>query len=220
MKSTIATALACLICAGAAGASDNAALVAFAKANADKFRREIPADAPIAVGSKVALAGQLSATDMITLLPDYDQDAGRVLFGSPLQTVINLCIAGDCKQTGSFYGQNAFGIKAKVRVQKCESIFVQNDDPSGVKLWGSQIKLSPSQYREIKRSGVRVEIVFTIGANSAGVPVEVLESEDTPTVDLPVQSRTKTWRIAGHIDEIKWLLPGDSQPTLVWARQP
>lgn len=201
---------------------DNNAVINFSRKNAEKYRTEIYETKGISIGTKTHVLGiidspAMEAVEMSSLDLNYDVESGELIIGSSYPTALFL-ISNSCKTTGFFIGQNAYGAKAKIRGETCERFFIEDKTGFAGNIGGTRIKISPSQFRAIKKWGVKKELTFTVGVPNTDIPVDFLESVNSATIDNPVESHIKAWTVSGRIDEIKWLLPEDKTATSVWKR--
>lgn len=200
--------------------SDNTKIISFARTNAEKFKSETTAVKDVTLGSKLTVRGVLDYIDLMPFGLRYDDAAGEAFVGYSLATLYTLKLSESCKLGRSFLGQNAFGAKKMVGRKTCERFFVADGNAMGVSISGARIKMSPAQFRTITKSGVKTEIDFTIGHPDREVAVGFDDTTHDATIDHPVQSHMKVWTVYGEIDDIRWILPGDSQEIRVWNRQP
>lgn len=112
--------------------SDNAAVMAYARKNAEKYKIELVKIKGIALGSTVTLQGKLDEIDVKLLETKYDPDNHEMVIESSVATLNSLMFSERCKRTGAFVGQNAFGAKAIVQRQTCERFFARDGDVMGV----------------------------------------------------------------------------------------
>lgn len=218
MKTRLAIAALCCANTIAAVAADNDALIAFAKANADKFAAEVGRSSDgLRVGATVAVTGALDRFDMIMLLPDYDQTSGGIVFSA--SRVTRLVLFSECKEKGTYAGQNSYGATTTVIDQECETVSIETTDfSSRPSLKGVKVKMTPDQFRKIKGAGVQAVYRFTIGQSLKGIPFAATTGITSPTIQSPTRSSHKDMIIYGRIDEVAWLLPDETAPTVMWTR--
>lgn len=222
--------------------ADNSAVIAFARNNAEKFKNEITTTKGVALGSKITVQGVLDENDISSLVNKYDAESGEMVID--YSSFSMFMFLQSCKNKGGFIGKNAFGAKATVRRETCELFWVKEDSSLGINLEGARIKMSPSQFRTIKKAGVRTEVDLTLGLRedalhalliSAGVRPEEVDltlrrpendvvvsfskAINAATIHDPVESHMKVWTVYGRFEEVRWFLPGEKQTTLVWKRQ-
>lgn len=200
-------------------ASDNNALMAFARTNAEKFKNEIVETKGIKLGSKITVLGVVGEVEFMYFGANYIPDDGELVIGSTVARLNHLMIYESCEPAGSFIGQNSYGAKTTVRRQKCERLFVRDGDPLAVRIAGSRIKMTPSQFREINRSGVKVELDLVVGHPNKNTAVSYSESIDSATLKYPIESHMRVWSVDGRVKEVRWILPGGTQPTQIWRRE-
>jgi len=162
--------------------------------------------------------GQGHSIDLSAFRPEYDVSSGEFVVGFSLAIVGNLLISQTCKQAGSFPAQNAFGAKVTVRRQTCERFFVNDGDVMAARVGGTRIKMTPDQFREIKKRGVRTEIDMTVGHPKHDEPVTFSDTLDEATVSDPIETRMRVWTVFGRLNEIRWILPGEKQAVLFWRK--
>ena len=212
--------------------SDNAEFIAFARANADRFKDEIVGDRGIGLGTTTTVRGKISPADFDYYFVAYDPDNGEMVIGSTPPDAdrfffTDIWSAGKlvCKPTGTFLGQTAYGAKVTVRRETCDRFIVENTIRGssglfGVLFKGTKIKMSPAQFRAIKKNGITAEYDLTVG-RADNQPVVGLESTiSNPTSSDPYQTTMNVWTISGIFEEIRWVLPLGGGMTRVWSRQP
>lgn len=201
--------------------ADNTSAVAFSRANAEKFKNEIREVKGLTWGTKITVTGTIPKFDIITYLnPTYDPENSEMVLGKYAH-MGGLTFFESCRANGSFLGQNAFGVKAVVRHQTCESFresgvdLVELVDKLGN---AKRIRMSPSQFRLIMKNGTRAEIDFTIGNPGNSPVVEFSDSVVNATIDSPIQTRWKVWTMKGQESAIRWFMPGEKESVEVWSR--
>jgi hypothetical protein len=198
----------------AAGAADNSLFWTFAKANADKFPSEI--SGPLHVGDVVTVRGRLDTIEMAYWMPPYNDSEGSVTFTGIHANLYSLQLPDVCRGEGSFTGQNAFGAKVQVRRESCERVVAFGD--GSLSFAGATMKMTPGQYRTMKKSGIDVEIDFKIAPNKKGEVVTFTANTSPGTVTDPVESKVKVWMVNGQIQAARFLTPGTLQPVPVFSR--
>jgi hypothetical protein len=201
-------------------AADNAALISFARANAEKFDSEIAAG-PVQVGSVLTLKGRYDSIDMTGMFDPFTPYDGRThlaRFASVGVSVWHLQLAETCRPAGSFTGQNAFGAKANVRRETCERFWASDVRSGGVSVSGMTMELTPEEYRVVKSKGVDVEVVFKIAPTKTGEVVKIDEGVNTATLDNPVETRLKVWDVKGEIQEVRFKVPGRETSFVMYPR--
>jgi len=200
-------------------ASDNNALMTFARQNAQKFKSELVELKGITLDSKITVQGTVDKIEFMYFRAKYRPEDGEMVIGSEVATHTHLKIFESCKTTGSFVGQNAYGAKTTVRRQKCERFFAQDGNPVAVRIGGSRIKMTPSQFRAMNSGGVKAEFDLIVGHPNEDIVVRYDESIDSATVRYPTESHMKVWSVYGRVEEIRWVLPGEAQAIQIWRRQ-
>ena len=212
-----ATSIALALIANIAHA-DNSQLIKFTRANAEKFLSEVVEVVGLGIDSKILVDGFLDGIDLLAVKPQYDDATGELVVVSPIAYLSSLQISEICKKTGTFPAQNSFGAKTVVRQQTCERFVVQESNSSIARLAGARLKMTPSQFRDIQKRGVRARFEFTIRFNSKKETVIFSDHVEEATIKDPVQSRMKVWQVYGNITEILLILPGESQAITFWRR--
>jgi hypothetical protein len=198
--------------------ADTDAVLAFARANENKFKNEIKETRGITVGSKVNLQAPWSAIELTGLGLSYDPDSGQVMTNSMIAILPTLMFSRTCVNKGSYVGQNAYGVKMQVTRQTCEAFFADTDFESRPSLNGISIKMSSSQYRTIKESGVTADFDLVVGPPNSIEVVASAPSLSEPRIDFPFETDGKLWNVRGRIEEIRWIIPGAAQPVKIWSR--
>jgi hypothetical protein len=211
VAAAVAAALAAIV--GSAFAVDNTALVAFARANVDKYAKEISPASRINVGSALTVRGYLQGNELAS--HSYEPNAELIEFSS-YSFHDDLLLDEKCRPTGSFTGSNNFGVKVLVRRSTCERFVFHNNDYSAEFRY-QPISAPPSLYRLINRMGVEVELDVTVEPSTSGVLVNFYLTRNAARIHDPREVTFKNWQINGRIEAVRWVLPGPRVVTL-WER--
>lgn len=180
-------------------APQNAAVLAFAKKYAGKFRSELP-NSSLTVGSAVTVRVRLDEFR----LGSYDGNA-EVFKTDFWRRLDELRFQHSCRGAGSFTGQNAFGVRAVVTRRVCDDAVVRGDTAFAI---SGQFKLSPAEYRKASDGGFEADGDFTIAPDRQGHAAWFQTLLGRATIDVPVQEETNLWTVYGDIDEVRVLTPG------------
>lgn len=190
--------------------SDNSNLAIFAKTNADKFKSEIIETKGISVGSTVTVTGKLTLSDA-----SYDDEKGEMVFGL-FSSLASLTTSETCKATGAYQAQNAFGAKARVTQKVCNSIditenLVPERNHKYISLWNKRVKMTTTQYREIIKNGIPIEVTFTLEQPSHGYLVKSYSFLIEATIRNPKETLSNSLNVTGHINGVSCRLPGSNE---------
>jgi hypothetical protein len=198
----------------------DSALIAFSRANIDKYKNELVEVRGLRLGSRLTVTIKVDSNDILGYGIQYIPEYEAITFPM-LATVNDLNLSELCNAAGRFRGQNSFGVKAAVQRRSCERFVLVDADAQAARLGGTQIPATPSEFREIKRSGVQVDVDFTIGELRdfrSDVVVDFDEAHFEATVSKPVETNLKVWRVFGQINELWWRIPGRPTPVSIWRR--
>jgi len=210
-----------MVLTASASSADNVALMAFARANVEKFRTEPVATRGITYGSKVTVA---FTDDELDLYWTYDLDKGELvhhglgLVGEGPQLAPVHCI-----EKGTFNGQNSYGAKFVVRRKDCERFYIGNDpttfekDGSTAEVEAPTLKIPPSVYRKIQKEGVRAEADFTVGLHGEQELINYSDSILPATGENPIETRVKVWVVYAKLRQIRWSIPGEIGEITIWT---
>lgn len=185
-------------------AADNATLVKFAKANADKYASEVTPVNGVTTGSLVTV----SYKDLVE--GKFD---GTTLTGSQYVDSSRM-FSQVCRTLGKHIGQNGFGAKFTVEEYNCDDVYM-SDTGSGA--WVDlNLTLSPNVYRQITKDGVQAEAEYVI--TSQGLLVNYHSGDAVATPSDPETFHNHIWDIAAKLQRVIWHIPGRTDPLTVWGR--
>ncbi len=198
--------------------ADNAAVMAFARANVDKFRTEPVMTKGITYGTKVTVS---FVDDEVSLYWSYDLDKAELVHhGLGLVGSMTQLAPDHCVDKGSFLGQNSFGAKFTVHRQECERFWAHANSVEFYRdgqIEAERVKMSPTVYRKIQKQGIRAESDFTIGDPSQQELVTYSDETHPATAAEPDEVRMKVWSVFGRLKQIRWLVPEQSTPLVIWT---
>lgn len=216
MHKPVILVVAVLLLVGQASASDNGRAFAFARANAERFTTEVTEVQGIQLGSKITVQGALDSLDFSFLQPTYDPAAGELVIQYRHAEVGGLQLSEVCKSAGAYTGQNAYGVRMRVQRQRCERFFVRDGDVRAASIAGSRIKMTPAQFRDLIKKGVRAEVDFLVGHPKSNVIVSFSDTVEGATLSHAFETYMKVWTISGRVLGVRWILPIDGQQVTVW----
>jgi len=193
-------------------AADNAAVFAWAKRHAEKYKSELGSAETPSLGSIVTLRIPLDPVLVPTWLGQYDAERGAAeIHLRPL--LFHVAVQETCGEGGEFQGENASGIKLRLRTWACERLMLwpQNRLPADTR----SIAMAPAQYRDIKAVASAAELEVELTAASDGKVADYVEGVRSATVSYPVEIRGRTWSVYGTVRRIDFLLPGGLKATVV-----
>lgn len=194
-----------------AAPTTEAELKAFVRTNAGKFASEV---AGLPKQFTIRAPGNKYQWDLAT----YDP-VKQVLTDATGITVNQVALYERCRATGTFTGQNSFGVKRTITDMSCESLTVEHsgawpgiligarDCSSIERIFATsppevraercressygvlEIPMDPPTYRQIKAKGVIYELDVEVGLDA---PKEITERKSqltTPTIDFPYRKR-------------------------------
>ena len=177
----------------------------FAKANVNKFAREARPVAGLAAGSILTFESHRELS-----LIEYDASSGA--FVSMYVTHGREQVDDQCKGTGSYVGQNAFGVKVRVQRQTCDFLFIEDStkppfesgdvtcshrykhDPVECRRFGDvqiRIPMTTSQFRTAKQEGLKYEVDFEIGATEPSELVTYDAYKSDATITSPFETTNR-----------------------------
>ena len=201
--------------------TDNTAVMAFARANVDKFRTEPVVTKGITYGTNVTVS---FVDNEVSLYWSYDLDKGELVHhGLGLVGDMPQLAPDHCVDKGSFLGQNSYGAKFTVRRRECERFWIGFDMQAFYKNGGPAevqapiVKMSPSVYRKIQKDGIRAESDFTIGNPSEQELVRYSDETEPATAAEPYEDRMKVWTVYAKVKQIRWFIPEEGTPVVIWT---
>lgn len=195
--------------------ADNSNLLAFSRKNAEKFKNEIATVGGLNLGTNSTAIAKLDFNAPWSDAPVYDAEAGEAVFNNDPS---GLLVSETCKSKGTFKGQNSFGAKATVRAQSCERFFVRDGDVMAVRIRNLRLKMPPAVFRLILKDGVVAAYDFSIGHTDQSEVVSFSDDDNEATIEYPVKTNMKVWTVYAKLTEIRWTLPGEEQPIVVWPQ--
>jgi hypothetical protein len=206
--------------------AQEAELLAFAKANTGKFQSEVK-------GLPRFFVVRARPFDGWWQFAEFDQHAGKLIkdIGG---NVWSLWLYERCTPSGSYAGQNSFGVKANVQKLSCQRLEIQDINTTGVVLGDLdcsftdrlaqdrseeeratackdmnarriQIPMTASQYRSVKSAGVLYEVDFEVGPDVDEEVATETRLTLAPTIAAPLQKSIHVLRVAGKLMAIRVL---------------
>lgn len=207
MTKVLFTVLLFLLLVTEAGASDNNAVVAFARKNANRYKNELIETSGIAVGSTVTLERNLDFLWVYPLDNRYDAETGEMVLGPSSAFSLTIMFQRSCKPLGKVLGQNAYGARKEISVESCEYFWAENASEMAVEITESRIRMAPAQFRAIENGGARIEVDLRLGSSGKQFVVEFGQGVTAATNASPVESRNKVWKVFGEIQEMRLVFP-------------
>lgn len=228
--------LALLVSTAARGANDLPALWAFAEANADRF------------ASELRIPARTFTLRVAPDLPDFNlkymPKSGYLVVES--QRILTEVLTERCKVLGTYVGRTAAGASRQVTRRDCTDLRIQ-DIGSGFEL-GDQLcpswlnpsddwpggpgaqdcsvksrmvvaKVTPDEYREIKRSGLIYEVALAAGTGVDAEVVTLTRLRTTPKVSWPYEDERKHYTVNGRIESVR-VLRSDGKTVLATYARP
>jgi hypothetical protein len=209
--------------------SSEADLKAFVRTNAGKFASEV---AGLPKQFTVRAPGDKYRWDLAT----YDP-AKQALTDATGITVDRLELYERCRTTGTFTGQNSFGVKRTITDMACETLTVEHSgawpgiligvrdcssterifatSPPEVRAercressYGSlEIPMDPSTYRQIKAKGVIYELELEVRPEASKEVAERKSQLTTPTITFPFRKRIDQQVLNAEFKRLKVYTP-------------
>lgn len=214
------------------------ALLDFMKANDGKFETEIKEVGGIGVNSIVTIR---TKNKYFGTGSEYDAKNSTFTLKSPyLET--SIMVYKGCKNVGSYMGESIYGKRYAIQEVDCTIATLENTDYSDFKFGDSycelfsasedsfptedkgmcrgvlqrmiKLKVSPDEFRAIKKSGVIYEIDFQVGMGAKQEIIEKRLSIAPPTIGSQSYQRTTDYNVYGKIEKIR-LFSSDGKRLLV-----